>query len=155
MKYYDDVWGEQEKKEKISPSCYNSSDLNIVNHETKNRFLVNHDQKEYLDLGCYIERCTVKKGNCWLLRKSAPASHGLRQRTRWWRFSQLAEYCWLWKRRNLAFDMLELSKQRPDGYAEIHYTFIEGAIWSVIDVGTTTGLWLPVLDIIPVHFATI
>ena len=129
MKYYDDVWGEQEKKEKILPSCYNSSDLNIVNHETKNRFLVNHDQKEYLDLGCYIERCTVKEGNwagyCVNPLPLLTACGNGRGGGDFHNSPNTVGYenVGIW-----AFDILELSKQRPDGYAEVHYTFIEGAI---------------------------
>lgn len=127
MEYYSDVWGEQEKKEKIPPSSYSFSDLNIVNPETKKLFLVNHDQKEYLDLGRYIERCTVKEGN-WagycvnplpLLTAcgngrgggdfyNSPGNIGY-------------ENVGIW-----AFELLELTKQRPENYTEIHYSFMEG-----------------------------
>lgn len=80
-------------------------------------------------MGCYIERCTVKEGNwagyCVNPLPLLTACGNGRGGGDFHNSPNTVGYenVGIW-----AFDILELSKQRPDGYAEVHYTFIEGAI---------------------------
>lgn len=127
MKYYNDVWGERKKEETIPPSHYTFTDLNIVNHETKNLFLVNHDKKEYLDLGSYIERCTVKEGN-WSGYCANPlpllTACGNGRGGGDFHDSEATigyENVGLW-----AFNLLELTKGPPYTYTNVNYSFMEG-----------------------------
>ena len=124
MHYYNDIWGDGDKKERIPPSHYREVDLNIVNHETRNMFLINHDQKEFIDLGRYIERCTVKDGSlagyCVNPLPLLTACGNGRGGGDFYA-SELDtgyENIGIW-----AFNMLELTKQKPESYHEVPYTF--------------------------------
>jgi len=124
---YSHAWDDEDENENIPPSKYTQEDLNLINDETKEMYLVNHDLKEYLDLGGYIERCTVKEGN-WkgycvnplpLLTACGNGRGGGDFHCNDTNIGH--EQVGIW-----AFDELELTSTIPDSYQECTYTFVEG-----------------------------
>lgn len=64
LTYYHSAWAEDEDNNNfIPPSMYSAEDFELINEKTTGMHLVNHDRKEYLDLGEYIGRCTINGGN--------------------------------------------------------------------------------------------
>jgi len=127
MKCYSHVWKDEDEKESIPPSMYTPEDLSLINDKTKEMYLVNHDRKEYLDLGSYIERCTVKDGN-WVgwcvnpLPLLTACGNGRGGGDFHCNDTNIGhEQVGIW-----AFDELELTSAIPDSYQECTYTFMEG-----------------------------
>jgi len=127
MKCYSHVWKYEDEKESIPPSMYTQEDLNLINDKTKEMYLVNHDLKEYLDLGSYIERCTVKDGNWagWCVNPLpllTACGNGRGGGDFYCNDTNIGhEQVGIW-----AFDELELTSAIPDSYHECSYTFVEG-----------------------------
>jgi len=126
MECYEHAWGEDERGEEIPPSRYSNEDLNLINHDTREMYLINHDLRVYLDLGKYIERCTVKEGN-WegfcinplpLLTACGNGRGGGDFRNS--ESNVGYELVGIW-----AFDELELSDTLPTSYTECDYVFQE------------------------------
>lgn len=127
MKCYNHAWGDEEENENIPPSKYTPKDLNLINERTKGMYLINHDRKEYLDLGSYIERCAVKEGSwegyCVNPLPLLTACGNGRGGGDFYRNDTNIGYenVGIW-----AFDELELTSVIPDSYQECTYTFMEG-----------------------------
>ena len=125
--YYKLAWPEEEEERDgvISPTMYTQRELRLINEKTKAKYLVNRDLKEYLDLGTYIARCTVKEGeDDWcvnplpLLTACGNGRGGGDFRNS----SAIGyEHVGIW-----AFHELELTTDIPKGYRECLYSFVEG-----------------------------
>ena len=127
MSCYSHAWGDEDENENIPPSMYTQEDLDLINEKTKGMYLVNHDLKEYLDLGDYIERCTVKEGN-WKgycvnpLPLLTACGNGRGRGDFHSNDTNIGpELVGIW-----AFDELELTSAIPDSYHECAYSFVEG-----------------------------
>lgn len=125
IQYYNLAWNDEGLR--IPPSVCTPEELNLVNEDTEEIYLVNHDQKEYLDLGNYIERCTVQEGN-WKgycvnpLSLLTACGNGRGGGDFFQSESTIGyEHVGIW-----AFDMLELVDTIPAFYQECKYAFFEG-----------------------------
>lgn len=126
MEYYKHAWPEENHDDVISPAMYAPEELELINEKTKAMCLVNHDRKEYLDLGNYIARCTVKKGeDDWCVNplplltacgngRGGGDFHDSNSAVGY-------KYVGIW-----AFHRLELTTHIPWGYQKRAYSFIEG-----------------------------
>ncbi len=100
----------------------------IITHSTREMYLINHSLREYLDLGTFIERCTIEEGiyegDCMdplLLLTACGNGRGggdFRKSENNIGYDQVG----IW-----AFHCLELSNTPPDTYSERNYDFIEAA----------------------------
>ncbi len=129
LSHYEYAWrDEDDTNTNIPSSRYTPRELSLVNDKTKGMCLINHNLREYLDLGSYIKRCTVKEGTfegfCMdplpMLTACGNDRGGgdFRQSER----NIGYELVGIW-----AFHQLELNKVPPGSYAERSYTFMEGA----------------------------
>lgn len=127
IKYYSQAWSNEDEIDSIPPSMYAQEDLELINDKTQGMYLVNHDQKKYLDLGSYIERCIVKEGNWqgWCVNPLPLLTACGNGRGGGDFYSNDTNIGYgevgIW-----AFDELELTDAIPDSYQECTYTFVEG-----------------------------
>jgi hypothetical protein len=125
QKYYDEVWGEaREDKDFLPPRLFSGRDLEILSHNTKGKFIVNHDKRVYIDMTVYIRENTVN-GGTWdgycmnplpLLTACGNGRGG--GDFRWGRAG--FENIGIW-----AFDTLEYTAHIPGGYKEAIFYFDE------------------------------
>ncbi len=127
MEYYTHAWGDEDEKETIPPSRYEQEELGLINEKTKGMYLINHSKKEYLDLGDYIARCTVREGN-WAgycvnpLPLLTACGNGRGGGDFHQSSSNIGyEHVGIW-----AFDELELTSAAPNSYKECKFSFVEG-----------------------------
>lgn len=127
MKFYQCAWSDENEDLQIPPSRYSQEDLNLINHSTRRMYLINHTLREYLDLGKYIKRCTVKEGNfegfCMDPLPMLTACGNGRGGGDFRRSESNTGYeqVGIW-----AFHQLEISRTPPDTYIERSYGFVEG-----------------------------
>lgn len=118
--YYDAVWGEDVKhlgKDEMIPEAETLMDVN-----TNGTYLVNHDQKQFLDIGKYIKRATTSDGWCANPLPLLTACGNDRGGGDFYRSADAVGYekIGIW-----AFDTLEYTNDRPASGEEVFYTFIE------------------------------
>jgi len=128
LKYYDSAWPNEDEDGTLIPSSmYTPEELELINENTKGFYLVNHDRKEFLDLGGYIERCTIQEGSfagwCVDPLPLLTACGNGRGGGDFYDGDDAIGYedVGIW-----AFHELELTDAIPDGFQECTYSFLEG-----------------------------
>lgn len=122
--YYDAVWGD--KSTRIPKSSFSPADISLVDAKTKKHYLINRDLGIFLDMGKYIKRATVTKGNMkgWCINPLPLLTACGNNRGGGDFYPGRAkagyEHVGIW-----AFHKLEYSKTKPVGFEEVEYTFIE------------------------------
>lgn len=130
MRYYEAAWGEGRDDLRVKPEG-----RSIVTLDSKRRYLINHTQKTYIDIGEYIaaNRWTEKGG--WIKRRYDPSytydmcinplplltacgngRGGGDYHSNYPNYDKVGSW---------AFDLIECAGKRPVGYKKVEYGFSE------------------------------
>ena len=120
--YTDQVWNDDIKG--VSPKFFSKRDMAILDYDTKDMFLVNHDKRVYIDIAAYIRRNTTIDGTWagWcmnplpLLAACGNGRGGGDYHDGCIGYDDIG----IW-----AFDYLEYTSQTPAGYTETMFYFDE------------------------------
>jgi len=121
-KIYASVWGS--KRKGLPAKRFSKQDLEILNHDTKGMYLINHDKQEYINLAIYI-RDNTARGGTWdgycmnplpLLTACGNGRGGGDYHEGHVGYEDIG----IW-----AFDCLEYTDVKPDGFTEAIFYFNE------------------------------
>jgi hypothetical protein len=109
------------KKHCFKKSQFTSADLELMDTETSGTYLVNHDNKEFLDIGAYLKEARETVNNeVWAVNPLpllTACGNGL-GRGDFYSNSFGCENVGVW-----AFATLEYTEKIPEGYMQAHYIF--------------------------------
>jgi hypothetical protein len=120
LKYYHAAWG-KDTKYRLQKSHFIKSDFKLLDINTVGTYLVNHDSKEFIDIGAYIEAANVSERDYYKAVNPLPmltaCGNGRGGEDL---FSDSTGYgdVGVW-----AFATLEYTEQIPDAYTQAYFIF--------------------------------
>lgn len=124
LHYYNIAWSEDDAFPVESAVGLDQDYLyNYVNIDTKERYLVNHSRRLYLDMETYIDKCKVLESGDWWCLSPLPLLAACGNGRGGGDFAEEYEgfeNVGIW-----AFDLLQYSDHHPAEYREVQYTFRE------------------------------
>jgi len=118
-KFYHIAWGKLKVASALRKCDFTQADLDILMHDTKGMFLLNHSKGLFIDLAGYIKRSTDDEGWCANPLPLLTAC-GNNRGGGDFRAGIGFEHIGAW-----AFDWLEYTDQIPEGYNEFQVRFVE------------------------------